>query len=147
MSSRPFTALALAAVLLLGACAGQRPAGTPLPSDFPSVRFAVVSDLHFGEEARTLQDAPASRATLVEHSGAIFAAMCDEISAAQPDFLLVCGDMADAGEIASHQRVEQQLAVLRAGGRAEGYGERARGRAEGYGERARGRAEGYGERA
>jgi Calcineurin-like phosphoesterase len=116
-------ALAVAASLVLGACASLSfgvEGATPHPV-CPAATFAVFSDPHLflpdlgvGEPA--FERIKFEDRKLFEYSPSLLDAVIGRIREARPDFVLVPGDLSKDGEEAVHVAVAKALETLRADG-------------------------------
>ena len=91
------------------------------PLDYPAVKFAVISDLHYydislGIEGSAFEDyMMADRKMLIE-SVDIIAAAIDDIIESDVSFVLLPGDLTKDGELINHKGVAESLARLKEAG-------------------------------
>ena len=89
---------------------------------FPKLKIAVMSDLHYFEPSLLVRDGTAFQTylaadrKLLKESQAILDQMVTEIRQAQPNIVLVSGDLTKDGEQICHQGVINRLQQLKAGG-------------------------------
>jgi len=89
---------------------------------FPKLNIAVLSDLHYFEPSLLVRDGTAMQTVLAQdtkmlkESQAIIDQMLSEVEQAQPQLVLVAGDLSNDGELICHQGVTNRLARLKAGG-------------------------------
>jgi hypothetical protein len=93
-----------------------------LQAHFPKLKLAVMSDLHYFAPSLLVHDGPAFRAylaadpKLLVQSQAIVDEMVAEVKQAQPQIVLVPGDLTKDGERVNHLAVTNYLGQLEAGG-------------------------------
>lgn len=89
---------------------------------FPQLRFAVLGDLHYMapnlliHDGSAFQDYLAQDPKLLKESPAILEEIATEVVQAQPQIVLVPGDLTKDGERVSHEGVIPYLQRLKAGG-------------------------------
>jgi hypothetical protein len=89
---------------------------------FPALRMAIFSDPHCMAPSLLVNDGPAFQTYLAQdrkllaQSHAILDAVVGQITLAQPQVVLVSGDLTKDGEFISHQDVTNHLAQLKAAG-------------------------------
>ena len=93
-----------------------------LEARFPQLKLAVMSDLHYFDPSLLVQDGPAFQGYLAtdpklfRQSPAIIDRMMTEVKQAQPNLVLVTGDLTKDGELLNHQAMVGYLSQLEAGG-------------------------------
>jgi hypothetical protein len=124
--------LTLLAAATLFACATQRPAFPPPgpeaaarlkqgPATYPAARFVVISDPHFYDPAlwtagEAFERYLATTRIQTKECQEILLASGERIILANPDFVLVCGDLSREGEISSHKLMSSYLDRLEKAG-------------------------------
>ena len=89
---------------------------------FPQLRFAVLADLHYMAPSLLVHDGPAFQnylaqdPKLLKESPAILEQLATEVVQAQPQIVLVAGDLTKDGERGSHEGVIPYLQRLKAAG-------------------------------
>lgn len=89
---------------------------------FPKLALATFSDAHYFAPSLLVNDGPAFQAylaadrKLLVQSQAILDRMIAELKAAQPQIVLVPGDLTKDGELICHQAMTNYLGQLKAGG-------------------------------
>ena len=89
---------------------------------FPALRMAIFSDPHCMAPSLLVNDGPAFQTYLAQdrkllaQSHAILDAVVGQIALAQPQVVLISGDLTKDGEFISHQDVTNHLAQLKAAG-------------------------------
>ena len=93
-----------------------------LQAHFPQLKLAVMSDLHYFAPSLLVHDGPAFQAYLAAdpklfaQSPAIIDEMIAEVKQAQPNIVLVTGDLTKDGELVNHEAMTNYLGQLEAGG-------------------------------
>jgi len=91
-------------------------------AQFPQLRFAILSDLHYMAPSLLVRDGPAFQTYLAQDPKLLreTPAICEQIVAeivqAQPQIVLVAGDLTKDGERVSHEGVIPYLQRLKAAG-------------------------------
>jgi len=93
-----------------------------LAGQFPALKLATMSDLHYFAPSLLVNDGAAFQTylagdrKLLAQSQAILEEMLAEVSQAQPNIVLVTGDLTKDGEQIGHQAMTNYLGQLKAGG-------------------------------
>jgi len=87
---------------------------TQMPPDYPDVRFAVGSDVHFysrtlGTTGAAFDDYLAHDRKLLVESEEIAAEIFEEVGHSNLDFMLICGDLTKDGELLNHTLLARYL--------------------------------------
>lgn len=114
---------ALILQLTINACS-DRPGSDDVssPNEFPSVRIAVLSDVHYfdpslGTTGSAFENYVGHDRKLLAESESILKSAIAAVKSENPDFVLITGDLTKDGELSSHLKASQYFKELEENGK------------------------------
>lgn len=97
---------------VLVSCDDGKPAGSVEKISFAIIADPHIYDLTLGADSSALDEVSRAGIKMFEYSEALLGKACEEIIAAAPEFVLVCGDITKDGGLANHDKAREYFRII-----------------------------------